>query len=102
MIGRSGIAWVVLFCFVGLLGCAKGSALSAEDCERWGVTIAELSILIADVATSDEEKQAAVERYARLGALMVSYGCPVVIDLIDDAADQEARLYELDEELSPG
>ncbi len=61
---------------VALLGCASPPTVS--ECDRIVSVAADLSVLITELATDDEKKREAVERYAGLVKAGASLGCPLL------------------------
>lgn len=85
----SRIALAGLFLLVATIGCPKGAGLDAEQCAQLAVTSGALALLIADLATSNEEKLEAVAQGVAIAELAVQLGCPIVIDLIDGLAPED-------------
>ncbi len=79
---RAGI--LVAIVALSLSGCAADKLPSPEQCSRIFTEAAHLTVAIADIATTDEEKLALVARAAAITELAGSFGCPIVIPLLEE------------------
>lgn len=86
---RSRIAVAGLFFLVLVIGCPKGAGITAQQCADLATTSGALAILIADLATDDQEDLDLVAQAVAIAELAVVLGCPLVIDLIDDQAGED-------------
>ena len=86
---RSRIAVAGLFFLVLVIGCTKGAGITAQQCADLATTSGALAILIADLATDDQEDLDLVAQAVAIAELAVVLGCPLVIDLIDDQAPED-------------
>jgi len=65
-----------------IFGCSK--PISIEQCAAIFAEASDLTLAIADVATTDEEKLVYVARAAAITDLAGAFGCQIVIPMLDE------------------
>ncbi len=75
-----------LLALIGMVSMCLSCAhpISIDQCAEIFEEAADLTRLIADIATDDEEKLAYVEQAAAITDLASSFGCPIVIPMLED------------------
>ncbi len=63
---------------VALLGCANYRGPDPEQCRQLVEIAADLSVLIADLATDDEQKVEATRHYAAIAEVAGDIGCELL------------------------
>jgi hypothetical protein len=76
----SKLAAVALLLLAAALGCAKGNAPTQDECVALTRKVAELSVLIANMATTDEEIETAVRKSAAIATVAAELGCPILLE----------------------
>lgn len=71
--------YLMIFCLAMAMSCANYRGPDPDQCKQLVEIAADLSVLIADVATEDEAKVAATRRYAAIAEMMSEVGCELLL-----------------------
>ncbi len=69
---------MILCVAVSLMACANYRGPDPDQCKQLVEIAADLSVLIADVATDDEKKVEATRHYAAMAELAAEVGCELL------------------------